>query len=63
MNLIICFGGTGYGTEYSIVEIGECTVSALSAGAYTTSLYVLVDIAKGAGREHPLYQAGLIFPS
>jgi hypothetical protein len=37
------------------------SVSALSAEAYTTSLYVLVEIAKGGGREPPPYQAGLTF--
>jgi hypothetical protein len=34
-------------------------VSALSAGAYTTSLYVMVDIVKGSGvGMHPPFSAG-----
>jgi hypothetical protein len=40
------------------------SVSALSAGAYTTALYVMVDIVKGGGActLNP-HRAGLIFPS
>jgi hypothetical protein len=32
---------------------GECTVSVLSAGAYTTTLLVMVDRVKGGGRVPP----------
>ncbi len=39
-------------------------VSVRSAGAYSTTLYVMVDIVKGGGSAPPPpYQAGLIFPS
>ncbi len=38
-------------------------VSVLSAGAYTTTLYVMVDIGKGEGdAPPPRHQPGLIFP-
>jgi hypothetical protein len=38
-------------TEYIGVEMkqGECTVSALSAGPYTATLYVMVNRLKGGG--------------
>ncbi len=40
------------------------SVPALSAGAYTTTLYVMVDIVKGCGRAHPtLTSLGQIFLS
>jgi hypothetical protein len=39
------------------VEIGG-NVSALSAGAYTTTLYVIIDRVKGGGRA-PLTLTGL----
>jgi hypothetical protein len=45
------------------VEIGG-SVSALSAGMYTITLYMMVGTVKGGGRAPPLpHQAGLIFPS
>jgi hypothetical protein len=52
-------------TEYirGRVEIG-LSVSALSAGAYTTTLYVMVNTVKSCGSAPPSpHQAGLIFPS
>ena len=40
------------------------SVSALSAGAYTVTLHVMVKIVKGGGRATPTpHQSGLIFPS
>jgi hypothetical protein len=38
-------------------------VSTLSAGAYTVTLYVMVDIVKRGGHAPPPHQAGMIFPS
>ncbi len=35
-------------------KYGECTVSALSAGAYTTTFYVMVGIVQGGGRAPPI---------
>ncbi len=43
---------TEYSTYRGRVEIGE-SVSALSAGAYTTTLYMMVDVVKGDGCEPP----------
>ncbi len=45
----------------------RASVSALSVGAYTTTLYVMVDIVKGVGVHAPPplppHKPGLIFPS
>jgi hypothetical protein len=54
-------------TKRDRIEIGVVyNVYALSAGAHTTTLYVMVDIVRGDGRAgatpHPL-QPGQIFPS
>jgi hypothetical protein len=36
-------------------EIGEGSLSALSAGGYTTTLYVMVTIVKGGGHAPPTH--------
>jgi hypothetical protein len=49
----------GYSTSRN-----RASVSALLVGAYTTTLYVMVDIVQvgGVHPPHP-HQAGLVFPS
>jgi hypothetical protein len=46
-------GGGGAKHRVHIGERSRGSVTALSAGAYTTTLYVMVDIVKG-GRREPL---------
>jgi hypothetical protein len=41
------------GTTYRVKSRNRGSVSALSAGAYTTTLYVIVDIIKRGGRALP----------
>jgi hypothetical protein len=60
-------GGDGAQSTYCIlVEMkqGQCTVSAQSAGAYTATLLVMVNIIRGGGRAPPtLTSQGPILPS
>ncbi len=46
-----------------VVEINRGNISALSAGAYSATLYVIVTFVKGVGRAPPPSPVGLIFPS
>jgi hypothetical protein len=51
-------------TYWGRVEIGECilySVYALSAGAHTTTLYVMLDIVKEGERAPPLTSLSLFF--
>ncbi len=61
---IDCTQDSGHHRVRGRAEIGG-SVSALSAGAYITTLYVMVDIVTGGWRAppppHPR-QAGLIYP-
>jgi hypothetical protein len=43
----------GFIGSYIGIERNRGSVSALSAGAYTATLYVMVNIVKGCGRLHP----------
>ncbi len=45
------------------VEMGGVYLDSLSAGAYTTTLYVMVDIVKRADVHPHSHQAEQIFPS
>ncbi len=49
----LSFRGMVHTTEYIEVEMKKGSVSALSAGAYAATLYVMVNIVEVGGREPP----------